>query len=68
MLRSDDELEEWRPEGGSEFRVVIKHELQLLEYIGQYEMVRLGDITGDEWKQQSTEVYMPVHTGSVPNV
>jgi len=68
MLRSDDELEEWLPEGGSEFRVVVKREPKLFEYIGQYEMVRLGDITGDEWKQQSAEVSTLVHTGSVPNI
>ena len=59
MLRSDDDLEEWGPEGGSEFRVVIKREPQFLEYVGQYEMVRLGDITGDEWKKQPAKVFNP---------
>ena len=59
MLRSDDELEEWRPEEGTEFRVVIKREPQFLEYVGQYEMVRLGDITVDEWKEQPAKVFAP---------
>ena len=61
MLRSDDELEEWLPEGGTEFRVVIKREPQFLEYVGQYEMVRLGDITGDEWKKQPPKVSTYAH-------
>lgn len=60
MLRSDDNLEEWRPEGGSAFRVVVKHEPNFIEYIGQYEMVRLDDITEDEWNQQDANVIMPI--------
>ena len=68
MLQSDEELEEWRPEKGTEFRVVVKRKFQSLEYIGQYEMVRLGDITGDEWKQQSAEVSIQAHSGSIPNI
>jgi hypothetical protein len=35
MLRSDDELEEWCPEEGMEFRVVIKREPRFPEYLGQ---------------------------------
>jgi len=68
MLRSDDELEEWQPEGGTEFRVVIKREPRFLEYIGQYEMMRLGDITGDEWKQQTAKVSAPIHTNCISHV
>ena len=56
MLRLDDEVEEWRPDEGTEFRVVIKRKPHFLEYIGQYEMVRLDDITGDEWKKQPAKV------------
>jgi len=56
MLRPDDELEEWEPEEGTQFRVVIKREPRFFEYVGQYEMVRLGDITGDEWKKQTAKV------------
>ena len=56
MLRLDDELEEWQPEGGKAFRVVIKKEPNLLEYVGQYEMVRLSDIAEDEWKKQPAKV------------
>ena len=56
MLRSDEDLEEWRPEGGAEFRVVIRRDPRFIEYVGQYEMVRLGDITGDEWKRQPAKV------------
>ena len=56
MFRPDDECEEWCPEGGTEFRVVLKREPRFIEYVGQYEMVRLGDITGDEWKQQPAKV------------
>lgn len=57
MLRSDDELEEWEPEEGTEFRVVMKRDPQFLEYVGQYEMVRLNDITTDEWKEQPAKVF-----------
>jgi hypothetical protein len=67
MLRSDDELEEWCPEEGTEFRVVIRREPRFLEYVGQYEMVRLGDITGDEWKRQPPKVIAPTHADSVSN-
>ena len=68
MLRSDEEVEEWRPEEGTEFRMVVKREFQFIEYIGQYEMVRLGDITGDEWKQQSAEVCAQAHTESILDI
>lgn len=68
MLRSDDELEEWSPEGGTEFRVVIKRDPRFVEYVGQYEMVRLGDITGDEWKQQPVKVTVPMCTDSISNI
>jgi len=68
MLRSDDELEEWRPEEGKEFRVVIRREPRFLEYVGQYEMMRLGEITGDEWKQQPTKVPTPMHADSISSV
>jgi hypothetical protein len=56
ILRIDNNLEEWRPEEGNEFRVVVKKGSRFLEYIGQYEMVRLEDITADEWNQQPTKV------------
>ena len=56
MIQLDDELEEWQPEGGSEFRVIIKKDPRSIEYVGQYELVRLGDITSDEWKKQNSEV------------
>lgn len=59
ILQLDDELEEWCPDEGTEFRVVIKREPRFVEYVGQYEMVRLGDITGDEWKRQSPKVITP---------
>ena len=59
ILQLDDELEEWCPDEGTEFRVVIKREPRFVEYVGQYEMVRLGDITGDEWKRQSAKVIAP---------
>jgi hypothetical protein len=62
MLRSDDELEEWCPDEGTEFQVVIKRELRFLEYVGQYEMMRLCDITRDEWKRQPPKVITPMHT------
>ena len=62
MLRLDDEVEEWRPDEGTEFRVVIKCEPHFLEYVGQYEMVRLDDITGDEWKKQPPKVSTPTCT------
>jgi hypothetical protein len=68
MLRADDELEEWRPAGGSEFRVVIRREPQFLEYVGQYEMVWLSDITVDEWKQQPAKVSTPTCAGSISNL
>jgi hypothetical protein len=68
MLRSDDDLEEWGPEEGTEFRVVVKLEPRFLEYIGQYEMVRLGDVTGDEWKEQPAKVPTPTRAYSVSNV
>ena len=61
MLRSDDELEEWCPGEGTAFRVVVRREPHFIEYIGHYEMVRLGDITGDEWKRQPAKVTVPVH-------
>lgn len=67
MLRLDDELEEWFPEAGTEFRVVIRRESRFLEYVGQYEMVRLGDITGDEWKRQPPKVIAPTRADSVSN-
>ena len=56
MLRMGNEFEEWRPEGGTDFRVVIPKDSRFIEYIGQYEMVRLGDITGDEWRRQPAKV------------
>lgn len=56
MLRLDDGLEEWRPEEGVEFRVVVRKDQQFLEYIGQYEMVRLDDVTADEWQRQPAKV------------
>lgn len=59
VLQLDDQIEEWRPEEGSEFRVVIKKEPRCVEYLGQYEMVRLGDITGEEWKRQPAKVVVP---------
>lgn len=65
MLRPDDELEEWQPDEGTEFRVVVKREPRYLEYVGQYEMMRLGDITGDEWKQQPAKVSTPTRTDFV---
>jgi hypothetical protein len=67
MLRPDCGLEEWCPEEGTEFRVVIKREPRFLEYVGQYEMVRLGDIAGDEWKRQPPKVIAPTHADSIPN-
>jgi len=67
MLRSDDGHEEWQHKV-NEFRVVVERESQFFDYIGQYEMVRLGEITVDEWKQQSAEVSISAHTGSVLNV
>jgi len=66
MLRLDGDLEQWRPEEGRKYQVVIKCEAQSLKYVGQYEMIRLDDVPGDEWKEQSTEVFMAVRTGSVP--
>ena len=68
MLRSDEELEEWCPEGGSAFRVVLRRDPNSIEYIGQYEMVRLGDITGDEWKRQPTRVIVSAHAHSTSNI
>jgi len=68
MLRSDDELEEWCPDQGTEFRVVIRRETRFLEYVGQYEMVRLSDITGDEWKRQPPKVIALTCTGSISNI
>lgn len=65
MLRLCNELEEWRPSEGNEFRVVIRKEQDFIEYVGQYEMVRLGDITGEEWKQQPAKVTAFSHTGSI---
>jgi hypothetical protein len=56
ILRLDDDLEGWEPDQGTEFRVVIRKEPHFLEYVGQYEMVRLGDIDGEEWRQQPTKV------------
>lgn len=56
ILQLDDNREEWQPEGGDTFRVVLRKEPNSVEYVGQYEMVRLGDITGDEWKKQSDRV------------
>jgi len=57
MLRLDNELEgEWGPEGGTDFRVVVRKDPRFIEYLGQYEMMRLGDITGGEWKRQPSEV------------
>jgi hypothetical protein len=67
MLRSDDELEEWCSEEGTEFRVVVRREPRFLEYVGQYEMVRLSDITRDEWKRQPLRVIAPMHADSIPN-
>jgi len=62
ILRLDDELEEWSPEEGTEFRVVIKCEPQFMEYVGQYEMVGLGSITEEEWEQQRPKVIAPMLT------
>lgn len=56
MLRLGDGAEEWRPEKGTEFRVVTRKAEKYFEYLGQYEMINLGDITGDEWKEQSAKV------------
>ena len=56
MLQVNDDLEEWEPEEGREFRVIIKKEPRFVEYVGQYEMLRLSDITGDEWRQQPVKV------------
>lgn len=56
LLQLNDDLEVWEPEGGREFRVVIRKEPRFVEYVGQYEMLRLSDITGDEWRQQPAKV------------
>ena len=56
LLRLDDELEEWKPTDGTSFRLVIRKEPQFVEYLGQYEVVRLGDITGVEWNRQPVKV------------
>ena len=61
MLRLDDGAEYWRPEEGTQFRVVIKCGGPSLEYVGQYEMVRLGDIARDRWEQQPAEVSTPTY-------
>lgn len=60
MLRLGGRLEEWTPDEGTEFRVVVKKEPCFVEYLGQYEMVRLSDITGDEWKRQPAKVVISV--------
>lgn len=65
MLRLGDELEEWRPDGGVEFRVVTGKEPDFLEYVGQYEMVRLDDITGDECQRQLAKVTVLPHALSL---
>jgi len=62
ILQLDNKHRELCPEGGTEFRVVIKHEPWFLEYVGQYKMVRLKNITTDQWKQQPPEVITPMHT------
>jgi hypothetical protein len=69
MLQPGEEAERWHPEArdGTEFRVVIKREPRFMEYVGQYEMVRLDDVTRDEWKQQPPKVTMVVHAVSVSN-
>ena len=56
ILGLNDDLEQWKPNKGAEFRVIVKKEPHFLEYIGQYEMLRLDDIKGEEWKKQPTEV------------
>ena len=61
IFRLDEDIEEWRPKEGNEFRVVVRKEQHCYEYIGQYEMVRLDDITSDEWEQQLAEVTMVAH-------
>jgi len=68
ILQSDEGLEAWRPEDGTAFRVVVRREAGLFEYIGQYEMLRLGDVREDEWKEPSAEVRPSVHTGFVVNL
>lgn len=59
ILRLNDGFEEWCPEEGTDFRVVIKREPRSMEYVGQYQMVRLNDVTPDEWKSQPPEVIIP---------
>ena len=66
MLQLDDDTEEWRPKEGNEFRVVARKDLHYHEYIGQYEMVRLDDITRDEWEQQPAKVAMVEQPMSLP--
>ena len=56
IFQLDDDLEEWKPDKGTEFRVIVKKEPHFLEYVGQYEMLRLGDVCGEQWKKQPTEV------------
>lgn len=56
MLRLDDDKDSYRPDGGTEFRVVVKLEPHFLEYVGQYVMVRLDDIRWLEWKKQPAKV------------
>jgi hypothetical protein len=61
LLQIDNQVEAWTPEEGAEFRVVTEKVPQFVEYLGQYEMIRLGDLTGDDWKRQPAKVVVLTH-------
>jgi len=55
MIRSKG-IGDWQSEVDGGFRVIIKREPNFFEYVGQYEMINLGKVSGEEWKSQPTTV------------
>ena len=56
MLRSK-EVDDWKPDPDGGFRIIIRRERDFFEYVGQYEMVNLGNLSTEEWKAQPTTVF-----------
>ena len=56
MLRSKG-VDDWKPKVDGGFRVIIKREPSFFEYVGQYEMINLGNVSVEEWKAQPAMVF-----------